>query len=68
MGCAVTLGLVLIFFGVILLLENLGIADGLLNTYWPVILIVLGLATLFNIYRIRSKFRRSRYRGPPRYE
>ena len=65
MGCAVTFGLVLIFFGVLLLLENLGISDDLLNTYWPVILIVLGLVTLFNLYRIRSRFRRSRYRGPP---
>ena len=64
-GCAPLVALVLIFFGVLLLLENLGVADGLVGRYWPVVLIILGLASLFNIYRLRVRFRRFRRRWPP---
>ncbi|MBI2936535.1 MAG: hypothetical protein HYY31_07015 [Chloroflexi bacterium] len=41
-------GLVLVFVGVVLLLERLDIISNGFSTYWPVILIVLGLSFLFN--------------------
>lgn len=67
-GCAPLVALVLIVFGVLLLLENLGVADDLVGRYWPVILIIVGLASLFNIYRLRVRFRRFRRRWPPDIE
>ena len=59
------IGLVLIFFGVLFLLENVGVSDDLVGRYWPVILIILGLGTLFNMVRFRTAFNRFRRRWPP---
>lgn len=42
----VFVGLILIFVGVILLLERLNIISRGFHTYWPAILILLGLAFL----------------------
>ena len=65
-GCSIFPGLILVFFGVLLLLENIGIADGLVSTYWPVALIILGVASIYNIYRLRRlRFNRSRVRWMP---
>ena len=62
-GCSIFPGLILVFFGVLLLLENMGIADGLVSTYWPVSLIIVGVASIFNIYRLRRiRLNRSRIR------
>lgn len=62
-GCSVFPGLILVFFGVLLLLENIGIANGLVKTYWPVSLIIVGVASIFNIYRLRRmRLNRSRIR------
>jgi uncharacterized membrane protein len=52
-ACSVFPGLILVFFGVLLLLENLGVSDGLVGRYWPVSLIILGVASLYNIFRLR---------------
>lgn len=57
--------LVLLFFGVLFLLENIGVSDNLVGKYWPLILIILGLAGLFNMYRFRVRFIRFRRRWPP---
>jgi hypothetical protein len=56
-GCLIFVSAIPIFFGVILLLENLGIADGLVSKYWPLILIVLGIGGIVNVLRIRARFR-----------
>jgi hypothetical protein len=64
-GCAVFPSLVLIFFGVLFFLENLGVADGLVSRYWPVILIVLGVSSLFNLRRWRVWFSRFPRGWPP---
>ncbi len=62
-GCSVFPGMILVFFGVLLLLENMGIANGLVKTYWPVSLIIVGVASIFNIYRLRRmRLNRSRIR------
>ena len=62
-GCSVFPGMILVFFGVLLLLENMGIANGLVKTYWPVSLIIIGVASIFNIYRLRRiRLNRSRIR------
>ncbi len=65
MGCGVFVGLTLTVFGVLFLLENLGVTDGLVGKYWPVILIVLGLTSLFNLARFRARFYRFRRQWPP---
>ena len=64
-GCGGAAGLTLVFFGVLFLLENLGVGGGLVGKYWPVILIVLGLSSLYNMRRFRVKFNRFRHRWPP---
>ncbi len=46
-------GLALIAVGVLLLLEKLGIVTRGLGTYWPVILIILGVSMLLGSRRGR---------------
>ena len=46
-------GLMLIFVGVILLLERLNILEGGFGTYWPVILIAFGLSIFISHQRRR---------------
>ena len=67
MSCAALPSLVLIFFGVLFLLENLGIAEGIVGRYWPVILIVLGISGLLNMRRMRTRFTRFRRNWPPEW-
>ena len=50
-ACSVFPGLILVFFGVLLLLENTGVSNDLVGTYWPVALIILGVAIIYNVYR-----------------
>ena len=50
-ACSVFPGLILVFFGVLLLLENTGVSNELVGTYWPVALIILGVAIIYNVYR-----------------
>ncbi len=59
------LSLILILFGVLLLLENLGISENLVGRYWPVALIILGVTSLFSVFRLRIRFNqlRDRLRG-----
>ena len=64
-GCSGAGGLTLIFFGVLFLLENLGVSDNLVGRYWPVILIILGAISLFNLQRFRVRWRRYRSQRPP---
>ncbi len=41
------IGIIIIGLGLVLLLNNLGfLSDSTLNTYWPIILVVVGLAIL----------------------
>lgn len=65
MGCGPFMSLVLVFFGVLLLLETTGVVDDLFSTYWPVILIILGLSSLYKSYRFRAKLKRFGGRWPP---
>ena len=51
-------GLALIAIGVLLLLEKLGIVTNGLGTYWPVILIILGVGMLLSGRRGRWWWRR----------
>ena len=75
-GCPAFVSLVLVFFGVLFLLENLGVSDGLVGRYWPLILIILGIVTAFNVFRLRTKVNlmrdqfRGRFRGgqPPFFD
>ena len=41
---------ILIFVGVLFLLQNLKIIDNAIGTYWPVILILIGGVMVFNAY------------------
>ena len=66
-GCAGLPSLVLIFFGVLFLLENLGGGDGLVGRYWPVILIVVGISGFLNLRSMRGRLVRSRRRWPPEW-
>ena len=66
-GCASLPSLVLIFFGVLFLLENLGVADGIVGRYWPVILIALGISGLLNMRKMRTRFIRFRRNWPPEW-
>lgn len=66
-GCLVFPGLVLVFFGVLLLLENLGVAENLVGRYWPVVLIVVGLASMFNMNGLRVRISRLRNRFRDRF-
>ena len=59
------MSVVLIFFGVLFLLQNLGVSDGLVGRYWPLILIILGIMSLFNMFKLRIRFNRFRRRRPP---
>ena len=60
----------MLFFGVLFLLETLGVYDGLVGRYWPVVLIILGIMSAFNMFRMRvtvNRLRdqfRERFRGP----
>lgn len=47
-------GLVLIVIGAVLLLEKLGVIEGGLSTFWPLILIAIGMAIVFGNARRRS--------------
>ena len=47
------LGLILIFVGIILLLERLNILEGGIGTYWPVILIAVGISIFISHQRQR---------------
>ena len=47
------LGMILIFVGVILLLERLNILEGGIATYWPVILIAFGISMFISHQRRR---------------
>lgn len=49
----------------LLLLETTGVADELVSRYWPVVLILLGLVSLYNMRRYRVRFKRFRNRFPP---
>ena len=59
------MGLGLIYFGVLFLLENLGVGNNLASRYWPIFLIFLGIVFLINMGRIRAKIKRYQGRQPP---
>ncbi len=65
MGCGLAISFTLITFGVLLLLENLGVANNLVARYWPVVLIILGIVGLLDLRRMRARFDRFRMRWPP---
>ena len=65
LGCAGIISLGLIYFGVLFLLENLGVGDRLASRLWPIFLIFLGIVSLINMGRIRARIRRYRDRQPP---
>ncbi len=48
------LGLAVIFVGLVLLLERLGIIEGGFSTYWPLLLIALGATMVVNWWRKRE--------------
>ncbi len=48
------LGLVVILIGLILLLERLDIIEGGFSTYWPVLLIALGVTMVVSWWRKRE--------------
>lgn len=66
-GCAGLPSLVLILFGVLFLLENLGVGEGLVGRYWPVILIVVGISGFLNLRRMSGRLVRFRRRWPPEW-
>ena len=47
-------GLAVLLVGLILLLERLDVIEGGLSTYWPVLLIALGVAMVANWWRQRD--------------
>ena len=47
------IGVVLVIVGVVLLLERLEIIEGGLGTYWPLLLVAVGAAMIFD--RLRGK-------------
>lgn len=49
-------GIVLIVLGVVLLLESLGITEAGIREWWPLLLIGIGAAILYE--RVRRAFRR----------
>ena len=65
MGCSVSISLIAILFGVLFLLENAGVSKDLVETYWPIALVLLGLSGLFGILRFRWMAGRLRRRWPP---
>ena len=48
------IGIVVIFIGAVLLLERLGIIEGGFSTYWPLLLIALGISMVVNQMRRRN--------------
>jgi len=64
-GCPSLVGFTLVSFGVMFLLETLGVADNVVGRFWPLILIVLGLSSLFNVSRWRVRMNRFGRRWPP---
>ena len=44
-------GLAVLLIGLILLLERLDVIEGGFSTYWPVLLIALGMAMVVNWWR-----------------
>ncbi len=48
------LGLVVIFIGLILLLDRLDVIENGFSSYWPVILIALGATMVVNWWRNRD--------------
>lgn len=64
-GCPAILGLTAIFFGVLFLLQNLGVRDDLVRDFWPVALIIVGVLSLANIYRLRIRYSGRFRRGWP---
>ena len=61
-GCGGAVSVTLIFFGALLLLESLGVSDGIVGRYWPLILIILGVMSIINMVRFRVRFRQYRER------
>ena len=55
-GCPAILGFTVIFFGVLFLLENLGVRDNLVKDFWPVALILIGVMSIVNIRRYRIRY------------
>ena len=47
-------GVVLIIVGIVLLLERLDIIEGGLGTYWPLLLVAVGVASIFDRFRRKS--------------
>ena len=47
------IGIVLVIVGAVLLLERLDIIEGDLGTYWPLLLVAVGVAMIFN--RLRGR-------------
>lgn len=45
------IGVVLVIVGVVLLLERLEIIEGGLGTYWPLLLVAVGAAMIFDRLR-----------------
>ena len=66
-GCPAFVNVILIFFGALLLLDNLDVTDNLVGRYWPVILIILGILSLFNMFRLKVKANQFRDRFRDRF-
>ena len=49
------IGVVLVIVGVVLLLERLEIIEGGLGTYWPLLLVAVGAAMIFDRFRGRGR-------------
>lgn len=49
------IGVVLVIVGVVLLLERLEIIEGGLGTYWPLLLVAVGAAMIFDRFRGRDR-------------
>ena len=64
-GCPAILGLTAIFFGVLFLLANLGVRDGLVRDFWPVALIIVGVLSIVNVNRFRIRYGGRYRRGWP---
>ena len=47
------IGIVLVIVGIVLLLERLDIIEGGLGTYWPLLLVAVGVAMIFD--RLRGR-------------
>ena len=49
------IGVLLVIVGVVLLLERLDIIEGGLGTYWPLILVAVGAAMIFDKFRGKGR-------------